>query len=365
MRAIISGGGSGGHIFPALAIADKIMEKEPGSDILYIGMDMTMEGKIVPGHGYKFEHISGRWLEKSPRGIAKLSTSVLRGISKSRRIIRKFKPDCVVGTGGYVSFPVIIASRLEKVPCYIHEQNAFPGAANRALERFANEVFLAYPEATSYFKQPQKHVYTGNPVRKEFFRLDKEKSREKLVINRDSFHILMMGGSLGAKAINELAFKIIDWIKDDSNYSLSFITGNTNYEDVKNSLSAKEILDNNRIRVIGFSDEMPELMGASDLIICRAGAISVSEINVAGRAAILIPFPWAADNHQYYNAKSISDRGGAILIEEDDLDPVEIIEIIKKYKQNPQELKEMEEKSLSCSLGDATEKIWDHIATRR
>ena len=365
MRAIISGGGSGGHIFPALAIADKIMEKEPDSDILYIGMDMTMEGKIVPEHGYKFEQISGRWFEKNPLGIMKLTSAVLKGIAKSRRIIRKFKPDCVIGTGGYVSFPVIIASRLEKVPCYIHEQNAFPGSANRTLERFVNKVFLAYPEATSYFKQPQKHVYTGNPVRKEFFTIDRENSRKKLGIPRESFHVLMMGGSLGAGAINGLAEGIIDWLKDEPEYSISFITGHKNYEDVKKSLDEKGLLENNRVSVMGFSDDMPDLISAADLIICRAGALSMSEINVAGRPSILIPFPWATDNHQYYNAKSVSDRGGAILIEEKDIDVNKIIDIIKKYKNNPEELKKMGDLSLSCSSGDATEKIWDHIAKRQ
>lgn len=365
MRAIISGGGSGGHIFPALAIADKIMEKEPDSDILYIGMDMTMEGKIVPEHGYKFEQISGGWLEKNPIGMIKLSYAVLKGITKSRRIIRKFEPDCVIGTGGYVSFPVIIASRLEKVPCYIHEQNAFPGSANRHLERVVNKVFLAYPEATAFFKQPQKHVYTGNPVRKEFFTVDKENSRKKLGISKDSFHILMMGGSLGAGAINSLAEGIIYWLKDEPEYSLSFITGNTNYEDVNKGLLEKGLLESERIDVMGFSDNMPELISAADLIISRAGALSMSEINVAGKPSILIPFPWAADNHQYYNAKSVSDRGGAILIEEKDIKLDKIIDIIKKYKNNPEKLKKMGEFSLGCSTGDATEKIWVHIAKRQ
>ena len=365
MRAIISGGGSGGHIFPALAIADKIMEKDPASDILYIGMNMTMEGKIVPEHGYKFEQIPGRWFEKSPLGMLKLSYAVLKGITKSRKIIRDFEPDCVIGTGGYVSFPVIIASRLEKIPCYIHEQNAFPGSANRNLERFVNKVFLAYPEATSYFKQPQKHVYTGNPVRKEFFTIDKEKARKSLGIDKDSFHILMMGGSLGARAINLLAKGIIDWIKDESEYSLSFITGSGNYEEIKKELSEKGLLENERISIMGFSEHMPELISAADLIICRAGALSMSEINVAGRPSILIPFPWATDNHQYYNAKSVADRGGAILIEEKDIDIEEIIDIILRYKNNPEELSKMADLSLSCSSGDATEKIWDHIAKRQ
>ena len=365
MRAIISGGGSGGHIFPALAIADKIMEKEADSDILYIGMDMTMEGKIVPEHGYKFEQISGRWFEKNPLGFIKSSSAVLKGIAKSRKIIREFKPDCVIGTGGYVSFPVIIASRLEKVPCYIHEQNAFPGYANRKLERFAKKVFLAYPESTSYFKQPQKHVYTGNPVRKEFFTVNKEKSRRNLGVSQDSFHILLMGGSLGAGAINALAEEIIDWLKDEPEYSLSFITGHVNYDDIKENLDKKGILGNERIRVMDFSDDMPELISAADLIICRAGALSMSEINVAGRPSILIPFPRATNNHQYYNAKSVSDRGGAILMEEKDVDVDKIIDIIKKYKNNPEELKKMADLSFSCSAGDATEKIWDHIAKRQ
>lgn len=365
MKAIITGGGTGGHVFPALAIANKIVEMDPESEILYLGHEDSMESELAPKHGYHFKVVSSMWLEKNPIGFIKTSSSVLRGISESRKLIREFKPDCVIGTGGYVCFPVIIAAHREKIPCYIHEQNAFPGAANRTLERFVDNVFLAYPEATTYFKQPQKHIYTGNPVRKEFFSLNREEARYKLGISPDSFHILAMGGSWGARTINNIAVDILEWIQDRHEYSCTFISGHINYDDEKERILAKGIDTGGRGNLIGFVNDMPDQIAAADLIISRAGALTVTEINVAGKPSILIPFPKATDNHQYYNGKSIADRGGAILIEERDLKSEDLLAIIENYRHNPEGLAAMGEASLRCSPGDSTDRIWDQIEWRR
>lgn len=365
MRAIITGGGTGGHVFPALAIADKIVEMDPGSEILYIGHEDSMEGELAPKHGYRFEKVSAMWLEKNPIGMVKMGFSIMKGIAESRRLIREFKPDCVIGTGGFVCFPVIVAAHREKIACYIHEQNAFPGAANRTLERFSDNVFLAYPEATSYFKQPQKHIYTGNPVRKEFFLLDREESRKKLGIAPENFHILAMGGSWGARTINNIAVDILQWIQDKPEYSCTFISGHINYEEEKEKILEKGIDTAGRGKLVGFVNDMPDQVAAADLVISRAGALTVTEINVSGKPSILIPFPEATDNHQYYNAKSIADRGGAILIEEKDLRTEDVLTVIENYKNNPEGLVAMGEASLKCSPGDSTERIWHHIESIR
>ncbi|XVG95510.1 undecaprenyldiphospho-muramoylpentapeptide beta-N-acetylglucosaminyltransferase [Eubacteriales bacterium KG127] len=365
MRAIITGGGTGGHVFPALAIADKIMEKDPDSKILYLGHPSSMEEEIVLEHGYNFKAVPSRWLEKNPIAMIKLGSAVIKGIKVSREIMKEFKPDCVIGTGGFVCFPVIVAANREKIPCYVHEQNAFPGMANRTLERFVDNVFLAYPEATSYFKQPQKHVYTGNPVRKAFFESNREESRKKLGIPSGSFHILAMGGSWGAKRINLLAEDILSWIQDKPEYTCTFITGHLNYEETKQRVIQKCINTNGRSNILGFVNDMPNQIAAADLIISRSGALTMTEINVAGRAAILVPFPNATDNHQYYNAKAVADHGGAILIEEKDLVTENIIEMIEKFKENRTYLDEIEEASLKCSPGQATETIWEHITRKR
>ena len=205
MRAIVTGGGSGGHIYPAVAIADKIKEKEPDSEILYVGNSIGLEKDIIPGTGYPMELVSAKWLDR--RNIFKIfdtGFSTLKGIHQAYRIMKRFKPDVVIGTGGFVCVPVMYAGHKFGARCYLHEQNAFPGVANKALEKFARKVFLGFPEAGKYFREPEKHVSVGNPVRKRFYDIETKTAREKLDIPEDDFVVFSFGGSQGAEKINEL-----------------------------------------------------------------------------------------------------------------------------------------------------------------
>ena len=362
MRVIVTGGGTGGHIYPAIAIADKFKEKDPDSKILYVGNDIGLEKDIVPGTGYPMELVSAKWLDRS--NILKIfdtGFTTMRGVHQSMKIMKHFKPDVVIGTGGFVCVPVIYAGHKYGAKCYLHEQNAYPGVANKTLEKFVNNVFLGFPEAAKYFKEPQKHVVTGNPVRERFFDIDKSKAREKLGISQDAFVVFSFGGSQGAEMINNVVFDLMKEIIDDEKMVLIFGTGSQYYDEILDKIKNEGLELKENIRIESYINDMQDYLGASDLIISRAGALSVAETCICGRASILIPSPNVTGNHQYFNAKSVADKGGAVLIEEKDLDHELLREEIMKLRNDPEALKKMGEASRKCVPDNATEIIYQTI----
>lgn len=362
MRVIVTGGGTGGHIYPAIAIADKIKEKEPDSEILYIGNDIGLEKDIVPQTGYPMELVSAKWLDR--RNLFKLfdtGFSTMRGIRQAYRIMKKFKPDVVIGTGGFVCVPVMYAGHKYGARCYLHEQNAYPGVANKALEKFADKVFLGFPEAGHYFKQPEKHINAGNPVRQQFYDVDQVAARDKLSIPREDFVVFSFGGSQGAEMINDVAFDLLEAINGHKGVTFIFGTGSQYYEEVLEKARDKGIEIQENIRVRDYITDMQDYLGASDLIISRAGALSVAETTVCGRASVLIPSPNVTGNHQYFNAKSVADRGGAVLIEEKDLTGELLLEEVMRLKNNPEILDKMGRASKACAPLSATETIYAEI----
>lgn len=362
MRVIVAGGGTGGHIYPALAIADKIKENDPDAEILYLGNRDGLEIKIVPKTGYKMKLVPARWIDK--KNIIQLARTGARniaGIIACRFIMSRFKPDVVIGTGGYLCVPVIFAASRYKTKCFLHEQNAFPGIANRHLEKFVDKMFLGFEEAGEFFADKSKLITTGNPVRDSFYKADKDLAREKLGIPKDAFTVFSFGGSLGAPTINEASFELMKKLNGKSNSFMIFGTGRQNYEQLCEKVKASNISLSDNIMMKPYIDDMENYLAASDLIISRAGALSVAETNVCGKAAILIPYPLAAGNHQYFNAKSVADQGGAILIEEKNLSPQRLVEEVMRLKENPQILSEMSEASRRCAPDMATEIIYDEI----
>lgn len=362
MRVIVTGGGSGGHIYPAIAIADKIKEKEPDSEILYMGNDIGLEKDIVPGTGYPMELVSAKWLDR--RNIFKIfdtGLSTMKGIRQAYKIMKKFKPDVVIGTGGFVCVPVMYAGHKYGARCYLHEQNAFPGVANKTLEKFADKVFLGFPEASHYFREPEKHVNAGNPVRKRFYDVDAAEAKRKLDIPEDDFVIFSFGGSQGAEKINDVAFDLLDAVNGHKGITFVFGTGSQYYEEILNKAKEKNIEIQPNVRVKSYINDMQNYLGAADLIISRAGALSVAETTVCGKASILIPSPNVTGNHQYFNAKSVADKGGAVLIEEKDLTSELLIEEVFRLKNEPDLLKKMSKASLECAPLDATEMIYAEI----
>ncbi len=361
MRVIMTGGGSGGHIYPAIAIADKIKEREPDAEILYIGNELGLEKDIVPGTGYPFKMVAARWFERSIIELVHTGFTTMRGVHQALRIMRKFKPDVVIGTGGFVCVPVVYAGKLYGAKCYLHEQNAYPGVANRALEKFVDKIFLGFPEAGSYFKQPEKHIVVGNPVRDSFMNATQRAAREKLNLPQDDFIIFSFGGSQGAEKINEVGFELMKTVNGHPGMSYIFGTGSQYYEEILDKAKKEGIEVKENIYIESYINDMQNYLAASDLIISRAGALSVAETTVCGKGSILIPSPNVPGNHQYFNAKSVADRGGAILIEESDLTSEKLISEVMHLKNTPERMTEISKASRACAPLRATDMIYSEI----
>ncbi|MCI7619309.1 MAG: undecaprenyldiphospho-muramoylpentapeptide beta-N-acetylglucosaminyltransferase [Firmicutes bacterium] len=362
MRVIVTGGGTGGHIYPAIAIADKFKEMDPNTEILYVGNDEGIEKEIVPKSGYELALVDARWLNKSNLWqLVKTGARVTKGILEANHVIRKFRPDVVIGTGGYVCFPVIVAARMYGARTFLHEQNAYPGLANRTLEKHVDRVFLGFKDAQKYFKEPEKCIEAGNPVRKSFFTMDRGEARKKLGFKEDDFIVFSFGGSLGAEKINEVAFELMQVLNGHEGASMVFGTGKWYYDKIIEQAAERGIEIKDNIRIKDYIEDMENYLAACDLVISRAGALSVAETTVCGKASVLIPSPNVTGNHQYYNAKAVADRGGAVLMEEKDLTAEALISQVMRLKNNPDQLAEMGRASRSCAPDRALDIIYSTI----
>ena len=366
MRVIMTGGGTGGHIYPALAIADKIMEREPDSEILYLGSYDGFEAELVPKRGYEYKIIPVRGIEVGENKFKAVFAAIKRnlaGIRATRKEIKRFKPDMVIGTGGYVSLPVIIAAKTMGIPSCIHEQNSYPGRGNLLMAKFANKILMGFNEASKVFPQKDKLVYVGNPVREIFRNADKKKSREKLGIPEDDFTVFSFGGSQGSDEVNSIALEYLRRINDKEGRTLLFGTGEQFFNQVKETLNKEGIVPGDNIRISAYIENMDDYISAADLIIGRAGALSIAETVACGKPAVLIPLSWSVNNHQFFNAKSIADRGAAILVDERNMDIKAVCDDIEELYNNPEKLHSMEEASISCSTIDAADRIYEEIKT--
>lgn len=362
MKIIMTGGGTGGHIYPALAIADKFVQKNPETEILYIGSEDRLEKDIVPKHGFRFEYVDSMYLDReNPLKMARTAILNMRGVRQAKKLIKEFKPDFVVSTGGYISIPVVIAAARLKVPVFIHEQNAFPGMANKFLEKNASKIFLGFRDAADKFKDASKLIYTGNPVRDDFYKINKEKARKALGVEEHKFLIFIFGGSLGSTEVNEIGTAIVKKFAVNEDVHIILGTGKEQNEGILRKVKREngKVFDN--VDIVSYINYMPNVIAASDLVICRSGALSVAEINAMGRAAIFVPSPNVTENHQYYNAKSVADKGGAYIVTEDAKAVDTIIKMIESMLENPYEIEDMEQNSLNCAPPIATELIYKYI----
>ena len=362
MRVIMTGGGTGGHVYPAIAIADEILRRDSDAEIIFVGTEHGIENKIVPAAGYKLKRITvtGIYRKKIWKNI-KTVKDLNRGIFEAKQIIRTFQPDIVIGTGGYVCGPVVFAAQRMKIKTYIHEQNAFPGLTNKLLSKGVDEVFLAFDEAMPYFKSAKSIITVGNPVRHAFKEMTREEARNILGIPQDTFVVLSFGGSLGAERINEemkLAVKVLSKRKRCKFY---FVTGSRFYEDITNEADC----NTNNVKYMQYIDDMPAYLAACDIAVTRSGALTVSEIAACGRASIMIPSPNVTHNHQYFNAKVLSDCGASILIEESNLKEGDIATIIDTLIDDRERMSEMEAAAEKKGRIDAAGIICDHIGIKK
>ena len=361
MRVILSGGGTGGHIYPAIAIANKIKERFPKADILFIGTEKGLESDLVPKAGYSIKYIPVSYLKrKISIHNVKSAGKLLMGLIEARNIIKGFKPDIVIGTGGFVCGPVLyIASKLG-YRTLIHEQNVFPGLTNRILASSVDRIAISFSEAAKYFKEKNKEklVVTGNPIRDEFLKVTELEANKRYKKDNRPL-VLIVGGSGGSRKLNQAANDLLNkYTKNE--FRVLLVTGKSHYEDVISALmNNPEVIEENS--VIPYINDMPFALKACDLIICSAGAITIAEITAVGKPSILIPKAHTAENHQEYNAIAMEAAGAAIMIKEDQLSGEELYKAIVKVVKDKSRYLEMKSACSRVAKTDAISLIIDEV----
>jgi UDP-N-acetylglucosamine--N-acetylmuramyl-(pentapeptide) pyrophosphoryl-undecaprenol N-acetylglucosamine transferase len=348
---LIAGGGTGGHLFPGIALAEEVATRHPRNDVVFVGTNRGLEARVVPAAGFKFEAITSRGLKGM--GLVKLVLGLLTlpiSLFESWRILMRTKPDVVVGVGGYSSGPVVLTAWMMRVPTAVQEQNALPGLTNRILGRFVKAVFLAFEEAVAFFPAGKTHV-VGNPIRRK---LMENFLRSK--IQHDRFSILVFGGSLGARGINSRMRDALDHLGDLKD-QLHFVhqTGKNDVEEVRKAYADRGF----EAQVVEFIDDMSEAYARSELVICRAGATTVAELTVCKKASILIPFPFATDDHQAVNARALVSAGAALMFREAELDGAKLAAEIRELSKDPQRLKKMEKAAGLLGRPEASKELAD------
>ncbi len=368
MKILLSGGGTAGHINPALAIAAKIKKECPDAVIAFVGTPKGMENKLVARAGYPIYHVDVRGFARSfaPKNIIKnVGTAIMAVTSpiKAKKIIKEFKPDAVIGTGGYVSWPVLKAAASLGVPTLIHEQNAVIGVTTNMLSKIVDRVMISFEESRQELEcNKDKIVLVGNPTNPDIFSVSKEKEREKLGIG-DTPYLLSYGGSLGAKVINNNIFDIVESGRFKDRIRHTHGVGSYEWGVRKDEIEKRGLNNTEGIELAEYIYDMPSKMSAADLVIARAGAITLAELAILGKPAILIPSPNVTNNHQYKNAKVVSDAGGAVLIEEKDLTPTVLSDKIEELLFNNDRLCEMSKCMKKLAITDSEDKIYREIIT--
>lgn len=353
MRVIIVAGGTGGHIYPAIAIMNKIKEREEFCEFLYIGTTDRMEKDIIPKLGIKFVGLEMSGLK---RGKLFSNFAVLRkttkAINEAKKIIKDFQPDIVVGAGGYITVPVLYAAKKCNVPTLIHEQNSVPGLSNKFISKFADKICVSLPNSLELFPK-EKCVYTGNPRSEEIMQVEKY-TKDNLGFSKDKKLVVVVMGSLGSTTMTT---KIKELIPNFNNkdYQVLIITGKAYYDDYK------DIEVSSNIKIVPFLDNLINLLKDTDLIVSRAGASTIAEITAIGLPAILVPSPYVTNNHQYKNALELSNRGACVIVTEDDFSSKRIIGEIENLFDHPNLYSEMSKSSRELGIDDSATRIYEEI----
>ena len=362
MKVIFAGGATGGHLYPALAIAKKLKEKYPDMEALFVTSRWVYSREVIESNGYEVRNIDVAGIDR--RHLLN-NLTIFKDLAVSSRqikdILEEFQPDIVIGTGGNVSGSVIRIAHKKGIPTFLHEQNVLPGLSNKLTEKYVDKIFVAFEASKAHFKKEKKIIVTGNPVREEFLADDFTEYRKKLIDDSVDLVLLFFGGSQGADKINDVASEYMISVKDRQDIEIFFLTGKDMYKEVLDNLSDTGVLENKRFHVLEYAGNIHELYAASDIIVSRAGALSISEFTVMGKAPILIPSPNVSGNHQLYNAKTMTDKGAAVLIEEKDLNLSTLKEEIDNLWNNKEAFRKMSDAAKDLGCADAADKIVEEI----
>ncbi|MBI5055972.1 MAG: undecaprenyldiphospho-muramoylpentapeptide beta-N-acetylglucosaminyltransferase [Nitrospirae bacterium] len=354
MNIVIAGGGTGGHVFPAVAIAKELRNSIANVKITFIGTARGIESKIIPKEGYdirfiRSEGLVGKNIFKTISSAMKIPTS----LSDARAILKELQPQLVLGVGGYSSGPVLLCASMMGIPTIIHEQNTLPGLTNKLLGKFVDTIAVTYHESMDFFPQDKTYL-TGNPIRADILSGSREKGYKTFSLERDLFTIFVFGGSLGASRINSAVSEALAYLvplKDKVQFLHQ--TGDRDFDTVREAYRVREF----RGTVVPFAHEMADAYAVADLIVSRAGATTLAELTACGKAAILIPYPYAAGNHQEVNARKLWDIGAAQMILDRDLNGKVLADLIKFMIEDPEAIGQMERTSKSLGNPEATAKI--------
>ena len=353
MKVVITAGGTGGHIFPALALISKLKEKDKNVEILYIGTTNRMEKDIIPKEGIPYIGIEMKGLNRKNifKNIDVMKT-YLKAVSKAKAELTKFKPDIVIGFGGYISAPVIYAAHKLKIKTIIHEQNSIPGVSNKFLSRYVDKVLVSFKESIKDFPS-SKTIYTGNPRSEQIKDIEKI-SKTTLGFKKDKALIIIVMGSLGSLTMTKKLKETLPLFKN-KDYQVLLITGKDYYDEYK------DIKLSSNVKLVPFYNNLLGLMKDADLIVTRSGASTIAEITSIGLPAIMVPSPYVTNNHQYVNAKSLEDDGACIILKEEDFDKNSLVDLLDKTINDKKKLNSMRSALLKRGVTDSATRIYEEI----
>lgn len=353
MKYILSGGGTGGHIYPALAIGEEIKKQDKEAKILYVGKKNSLEEELAKKYGFDFQgiDISGLPRKKINKDTVITFFNLMKGLKECTKILDNFKPDIVIGTGGYVCAPIVFKAQQKKIKTAIQEQNAYPGKTNKVLAKKADYVFINFMEAKKYLNN-DNIIFTGNPIREVFSHLDRQKSRDALNIKIDEKFVFSFGGSGGQESTNDAILEILNK-NEKLPFKLTHVTGRDHYDYFMGKLG--EVPEN--VEILDYTHKVYDYLSSADLVIASSSAMTLAEISAIGIASILIPKAYTAGNHQYYNAMSYSNMGASSVIEEENLNGETLLDGIEKILNKDEDRKLMADNSKKLASPDAVSKI--------
>lgn len=363
-------GGTAGHINPALSVASAIRKSYPEVKLCFAGNPDGMEARLVPQAGFEFLPFKAMGIQRklTPYNVYRNVKSVgllMSASGRARKLLRDCAPNLVVGTGGYVSGPILLEATRLGIKTVTHEQNAFPGVTTKLLAKKVDKVLVAVEKAGEYLDPSVKYIVTGNPVRTEILTAQRQSARRELGVPAEQFCILSFGGSLGAQRVNEAIAEVMAWHAPLGNVHHIHATGKYGVELLPRLLEQKKVLyqSNPNLDIREYIDNMPLCLAAADLVICRAGAITLSELQAAGRASILIPSPNVAENHQYHNAMVLVQNNAARILEEKELSGQRLTAMVQELQQNPELTRELGRNARQMAITVANTKIMEEIIT--
>ncbi|MET3505132.1 undecaprenyldiphospho-muramoylpentapeptide beta-N-acetylglucosaminyltransferase [Halalkalibacter oceani] len=354
MKVVVSGGGTGGHIYPALSLINEIKKQDRDAEILYIGTEKGLESEIIPRENIPFQtiHITG-FKRKLSFDNVKTIMRFLKGTTQVKKMLNAFQPDVVIGTGGYVCGPVVYAAAKMGIPAVIHEQNSVPGLTNKFLSRYVDRVAICFEEAGGFFPQ-EKVIFTGNPRASEVQNVDRRAGQQSLGLDPLKKTVLIVGGSRGARPINDAFLSVIEKFSEKP-YQVVYVTGSVHYDAVAEAIKGKQP-DN--VIIKPFIHNMPDVLAAVDLIVARAGATTLAEVTALGLPSILIPSPYVTNNHQEKNARSLAENEAALVRKEQEMSGSALLEDIDTILTDETKWRSMRDAAKELGVPDAAERLY-------